>query len=280
MKGHSKSQHKASAQAQFSRWAKPLVAAALAEAGQARDADADPHKLRVALRRLRTLLWAWRPLVERDLAEHERAFLKWAAGVAGEARDWDIALMLLDDGSDKRLSDQKQTEMHDDLQAASTAAHASSREALDAADLSAALPDMLHRMNRALNTSPSRVPLDEFALARVKAARRTLKKRMRRAARAKRGDYAAWHAVRKAAKTLRYLLEFFAPVLPRRDARGMKSLKKIHERFGALNDAVASLALLERRAGVFADADVKRAAFIRLKKIRKARRRQAAKLLA
>ncbi|SDB90092.1 CHAD domain-containing protein [Paraburkholderia lycopersici] len=263
------------AQSQFASYAQPMVSEALARAASL---DPDPenlHKLRVALRRLRTLLWAWRPLLGCAFVEPRRALLKRAAAAAGEARDWDIAIALLeraDAESGSAFADER-------LAAARHAARERVRQTLSAIDLKHALRDMLHDANRELNTSAHRSPIRRLARERVKAARRTLGKRMRRAQEAKRSDYAPWHEVRKGAKRLRYLLEFFEPTLPRRESRGVKSLKKLQDRFGKLNDAVASEQLLAQHREVFADAANADAALAALKRERKHRFRAASKLL-
>jgi CHAD domain-containing protein len=106
------------------------------------------------------------------------------------------------------------------------------------------LRDSLHEANKALNTAPERTPLARFAKRRVDAAEKTLRKRMKHASNAKRSDYASFHEVRKAGKKVRYLLEFFEPVLGKKQLKGIKRLKRLQKRFGALNDVVASEALL------------------------------------
>ena len=56
----------APAEANFEAYAKPLAAAALGHAFALEDgSDAETlHKLRVALRRMRTMLWANRPILD------------------------------------------------------------------------------------------------------------------------------------------------------------------------------------------------------------------------
>ncbi|MCP3726316.1 CHAD domain-containing protein [Paraburkholderia sp. CNPSo 3272] len=258
------------AQSQFSRYAQPLVREALARVAALDTEPETMHQLRVALRRLRTLLWAWRPLLGRAKIEPQRAFLKRAAAAAGEVRDWDIAVALL--GTDGALA-------NGHLAPVRQAAREHARQTLSAADLKHTLRDMLHEVNRALNTSPRRTPLKRLARERVRVARRSLATRMQRARRAKRRDYAAWHEVRKGAKRLRYLLEFFGSILPRRENRRVKSLKKLQDRFGKLNDAVASERLVAQHREIFPDSAKADAALSALGRERKKRRRKAAKLL-
>lgn len=268
------------AQARFSGYAKPLVREALERAAHLEGGAEDFHKLRVALRRLRTLLWAYRPLLDEDFDARERAFLKRMATAAGDARNWDIAALLLDELDKRAEEGDGQQRPGERLQGARDEAREAAQAALEAGDLGHALRDMLRRVNRALNTSHSRrVPLRRFARKRVETAHRSLRKRMRRAEKVGKRDYTAWHDVRKGAKKLRYLLEFFGPELPRRQNKRVKPLKKIQQRFGALNDVVASEQLLADHREVLGDKDSADAALAALGKERKRRLRAAAKSL-
>ncbi|CAG9226045.1 Adenylate cyclase [Paraburkholderia tropica] len=261
------------AQTRFSTCSKPLVDEALQHAAHL-DAGADTlHKLRVALRRLRTLLWAWRPLLDREAVKIERAYLKRAGMAAGSARDWDIAMTLVHEYADAAAI------VGERMQAARTEARERARATLAATGLKSALREMLHAMNRELNTAHRRVPVKRFARERLRAAQRALKKRERRAKRAKRSDYAAWHDVRKAAKKLRYVLEFFSADLPRREVKRLKPLKRLQNRFGALNDAVSVAQLFDAHREVFADTASADATLAALARTRKRRMRRAAKLI-
>ncbi|WGS40338.1 CHAD domain-containing protein [Burkholderia sp. JSH-S8] len=62
------------------------------------DPQADPevfHKLRVALRRMRSLWWAYGPLLDKSDAANWRVQFKTLANTAGSTRDWDILQDLL-----------------------------------------------------------------------------------------------------------------------------------------------------------------------------------------
>jgi CHAD domain-containing protein len=93
------------AEAEFNKYATPLVHEAIA---QASTVDADPdaevlHKLRVALRRLRTLLWAYRPMLDKDFDNKQRAIYKFLGNAAGNTRDWDILIELLTELNEPEL---------------------------------------------------------------------------------------------------------------------------------------------------------------------------------
>ncbi|CAD6528244.1 CHAD domain-containing protein [Paraburkholderia metrosideri] len=264
-----------SAQAAFVSYAAPLVDHAIEFAAAVRG-DASPealHKLRVSLRRLRSLWWAFEPLLERGETTRERAVYKYLATAAGKTRDWDILIELLaHERSDP-------SDLTPTLQDARGAALATSRETLSNADVKHLLHDALSTTAKELNTSHERVSLRKFAEKRVDAAERSLKKRMKRARGAKRSNYVAFHNVRKAGKKVRYLLEFFEPVLKGARKRTLKRLKQIQKRFGTLNDVVASEQLLRDNQALLSGSANTRAALDWLELERKRRIRSAARLL-
>jgi CHAD domain-containing protein len=270
-----------SAQAAFASYAAPLVDEAIEHTNAVRE-DASPealHKLRVSLRRLRSVWWAFAPLLEKGESTRQRALYQFLATAAGKTRDWDILIELLT--SDDRGALGAAADLAPKLQGARGGAMATSRETLSNADVKHLLREALSSASKELNTSHERMPLRKFATQRVATSENSLKKRMKRARRAKRSNYAAFHNVRKAGKKLRYLLEFFGPVLSGGRKRTLKRLKQIQKRFGALNDVVASEMLLHENRALFdgagtGDTD---AALQWLKKERKRRMRAAAGLL-
>jgi CHAD domain-containing protein len=261
------------AESEFGAYASPLIHEAIE---QASTIDADPdaevlHKLRVALRRLRTLLWAYRPILDPDFDNQQRALYKFLANSAGNTRDWDILIEL--------LSDLKESELTDGLRQNRDAALKASRNTLSESRIKKVLQDALKEANKELNTAHQRTPLRKFAYKRVVSAEKQLSKRMKRASGRKRSDYAAFHEVRKAGKKVRYLLEFFEPLLGKKQRKGVKELKRLQKRFGALNDVVASRDLLQRNAGSFPNEGAVANAMQALKKEQKRRAKAAAKLL-
>lgn len=264
-----------SAQAAFVSYAAPLVDHAVEFARALRD-DPSPealHKLRVSLRRLRSLWWAFEPLLEKGETTRERAVYKYLGTAAGRTRDWDILIELL------AHEDSGAGELAPRLNDARGAALATSRETLSNADVKHLLHEALSATAKELNTSHERVLLRKFAEQRVAAAERSLKKRMKRARGARRSNYVAFHNVRKAGKKVRYLLEFFEPVLKGAHKRTLKRLKQIQKRFGALNDVVASEQLLRENGASISGAADTGAALDWLKTERKRRTRSAARLL-
>lgn len=264
-----------SAEAAFASYAAPLVDHAIEYAAAVRD-DASPealHQLRVSLRRLRSLWWAFEPLLDKGENTRQRALYKYLATAAGKTRDWDILIELIaQDDSGARAMRPKLEEVRGD-------ALATSRETLSNADVKHLLRDALTSATKELNTAHERVPLAKFVDKRVAVSERSLRKRMKRASHAKRANYASFHDVRKAGKKLRYLLEFFEPILHGSHKRILKRLKQIQQRFGALNDIVASEMLLRDNAALLAGSGDTDAALHWLEKERKRKMRSAAGLL-
>lgn len=264
-----------SAEVAFASYAAPLVDEAIEHANAVRE-DASPealHKLRVSLRRLRSLWWAFEPLLDKGENTRQRALYKYLATAAGKTRDWDILIELV--AQDERIA----REMAPKLQAARGGALTTSRETLSNADVKHLLQDALTSANKELNSAHERVPLQKFVDKRVAVSERSLKKRIKRASRAKRSNYTAFHDVRKAGKKVRYLLEFFEPVLSGSHRRILKRLKQIQKRFGTLNDIVASEMLLRDNAGLLAGSSDTGAVLDWFRKERKRRMRAAVRLL-
>jgi CHAD domain-containing protein len=71
---------------------------------------------------------------------------------------------------------------------------------------------------------------------------------MKRLLRDPNSGYAELHEVRIAAKKVRYLLEFFAPVIESGNGIGVVELTQIQDELGKLNDVVASESLLVTHA--------------------------------
>lgn len=261
------------AETHFATFADPLVKEAVTEAADLRNtADAEKlHKLRVALRRLRTLLWAYRSILDEQFDAQQRALFKFLANAAGNTRDWDILISLVEKSSDQKLIGAFKKQRDETAE--------KSIETLLGSKLERTLRDAVHEANRELNTSAVRTSLRKFAQKRVEVAQRQLKRRMRQASKADRSDYNSYHDVRKAGKKVRYLIEFFEPLLKKRHRKGLKDLKRLQKHFGALNDVVASRDLLTSHRASLPDGLDIDAALRALKKEQKRRIKSAAKLL-
>jgi CHAD domain-containing protein len=208
------------------------------------DSKADPevlHKLRVALRRMRSLWWAYEPLLDRKDAKFLRSEFKSLANAAGKTRDWDVLRDLLQAGESMQHSFTsllKSVDVHraDALCFSCTAiGNAGVERILESARVGA----------RYQLDSRATIPtLAEFAEDRVGSAEKALKKRVKRAVSQQDSGYAVLHEVRISGKRLRYLLEFFSPVLEGNHQATIERLTSVQDELGKLNDIVTSEALL------------------------------------
>lgn len=220
---------------------------------QATDADARRgvpeavHQARVATRRLRSSLRTYAPSFDADVARPLAGELRWLAASLGAARDADVIAALLDDVAAERGADA--TEVHRLLSdhLARLARHA--RTAL-ADDLGSWRAGRLREQLASLLVDPSAmvdadrpaadalVPPTEAAIAEVaRLHERALKEP---------DDLERWHAVRKAAKAVRYAVEAAPALLGGPGA--VRRWKAVTESFGAVQDAAVARGVLDARA--------------------------------
>lgn len=227
----------------FSSLAAPVVAEAVRRAREvATDCDAEAfHQLRVSFRKLRALYWAYSPYLGEEATAHATEEFKRLASVAGGTRDWDIAGDLLKAAQASRAS-------MGILVAAAKEKRAQavvhSQTMIKSDDVESFLNDVLLRAQNALESSCNDLPIRDFAEDRVRRAERALKKRSRYASRNETAHEEDLHDVRKAGKKLRYLLEFFQPVIKGGHDRTIKELTSVQNKLGQFNDIAASEMLI------------------------------------
>ncbi|WP_434716946.1 CHAD domain-containing protein [Paraburkholderia sp. A2RO-4L] len=263
------------AEAAFSDIASPIVDEAIK---QAKEIAGDPsaeglHQLRISMRRLRSLWWSYRPLLDMGENTRQRDLFRSLADSAGKARDYDILIELL------KLQQKDRETLPPEISDARQEALDNGRKVLSNPETKTLLLEALSQTSGALVARQGRQPLQVFSDGRVAASEKQLRKRVRRASKAKRSDVAAFHDVRKAGKKTRYLLELFGPVLSTGHRKTLKRLKKIQKRFGALNDVVASEKLLRDNAPLLAAIAEPERTLKWLRKERERRLRAAAVLL-
>ena len=200
------------------------------------------HQARVALRRLRSALSIFKPVVADEQFEHLAAELRWLAGSLGDARDLDVLV--------KRLGDTATD--------AVTAAHARAYEAALAALESQRTRDMMIELvqwvaagtwrQRPLDPAMVTERADAFAAETLGTLRRRIKRRGRHLAAI---DDAERHRVRILAKKLRYATGFFDTLFTGRKARRrykpfLKQLELLQEHLGELNDHATAPTLMTR----------------------------------
>ncbi|HEF5874636.1 TPA: CHAD domain-containing protein [Burkholderia cenocepacia] len=207
------------------------------------------HQMRVALRRLRTLIRFFPRFTDRQWKDTLGVDLRWLAALLGMVRDWDVfateslpALIAADGGG----SDWGGT--LDAARAQSTAARVELRQALHSARYARLTLGWLEWL--------SALALPAADGDDAPSLRRHATKRVRRLFGHLYGspsltslDTAARHQVRIDAKRLRYALEFFASLASRRTRNEtVKTLARVQSVLGEANDAMVALHHLEQLA--------------------------------
>ncbi|SAL33632.1 CHAD domain-containing protein [Caballeronia udeis] len=227
----------------FSSLATPVVAEAVRRARElATNCNAEEfHQLRVAFRKLRALYWAYSPYLGEEATAQAIEEFKRLAALAGGTRDWDIAGDLLKAAQTSRASMGLLVAAAREKRAQAVV---HSQTMIKSDDVEAFLNDVLLRAQATLESSCNELPIREFAEDRVRRAQRALKKRSRYASRHENTHEEDLHDVRKAGKKLRYLLEFFQPVIKDGHDRTIKELTSVQNKLGQFNDIAASETLI------------------------------------
>lgn len=202
------------------------------------------HKLRVALRRLRTLWWVFQPLLDRQDAKSHRGEFKSLAAAAGKTRDWDVLRALLSaaqssesfEGLIVRVDQQR------------SSALAFSNRIIGNAGVERIVEHSLQVAQNQIAAHAASMPLVEFATKRAGRAEVMLKKRIKRVVSNPNADYAELHEIRIAGKRLRYSLEFLSPVLDDHYLATIERLAQVQQQLGDLNDLVSGETLLREYA--------------------------------
>lgn len=201
------------------------------------------HQSRVALRRLRSALSLFKPMLGDQESERLKGELKWLASVLGEARNIDVL-----------LTEARGEEPRRRLTEARAAAYDAAFEALNSPRARALTLDFnewlacgAYLSNPATEEERSTAAAD-FAAKALDRQRRKIKKHGEALAKAN-DDHR--HRVRKDAKKLRYASEFFRSLFDdkkskRRHRRFLEVMEHLQDILGELNDMAMRPAILER----------------------------------
>lgn len=216
------------------------------------DATDAVHQMRVAMRRLRSALATYRPLLDRDVTEPLRDELKWLGQVLGAARDAEVMRARLTTSLDAEqpevvrgpvlaLVDRELGERY-------RLAHAESTQAMDSARYLAMLDRLDDLVADPPFTDPAASPTRSVLPGRVRHDWRRLKKRVKAVEEAEgEADRATrLHEVRKAAKRVRYAAEPLAGLYGKEAKRFIKAVKGIQSLLGEHQDSVVSRTHLTR----------------------------------
>lgn len=202
------------------------------------------HQARVAVRRLRSALTLFKPmLVEADVARFQDE-LRWLARLLGDARDLDVLIQRTKAG-----------QLHDKIDEVRGPVHARVVEALDSRRVRGMMIDFVEWLTLGAGKADAKMrqmrdePAEQFAAHRLQHFHRWVVKHGRRMTTL---DDQRRHEVRKKAKKLRYASEFFAELFAgtkkerRRYVRYIEVLEELQDELGALNDLVTMPSLLAR----------------------------------
>lgn len=213
------------------------------------------HQLRVALRRLRSALALFAPV----LADEHRDWLggeaKWLADALGSARDWDVFLAeLLAPVAAATPADPALAALADAARREQARGYDRAREALAAPRATRLLLDLGAWIEEGGWRHGVAGPAAKALDSPVRDFADTLLDRLYRKARKRGRGFAGLpaeerHRVRIALKKLRYAVEFFLALYPEKSGRRFrKALADLQDRLGHLNDVTVARALLDRLA--------------------------------
>ena len=209
------------------------------------------HQMRVAVRRARSAMSIFRPVVEADALDAVDSSLKALGGQLGPSRDWDVFAEETIPALREALAGDQRLER---LASAAFRRRRAHRAALDAylagADfrkLGIELAWFAAAQSWRVTTAATPLTLTAFGAA---VLRHRWKKLLGAGKRLEELDMPGLHAVRLRAKRARYAAEMFATVFPGKAAhRFIRRLSSLQQRLGVLNDGAVATDLLEELGG-------------------------------
>lgn len=204
------------------------------------------HQARVALRRLRSAIKLFAPVLPPGFVTAYGQTWQTLAGALGEARNWDVFLEETLPPIAAAFPDDKDIKR---LRKAALRKAQSARKSIIGLLAIDEYPRLLLEFTAAVYTVDQRlpIPLEEFADHQI--ARRTRKAR-KLAIRHADLTPADRHKMRIAFKKLRYTLEFFALLQPTRKLRPyLAALIRLQDELGLINDHITASALIEQELG-------------------------------
>jgi CHAD domain-containing protein len=214
-----------------------------------RDEPDAVHQMRVASRRLRSALQAFRPVIDGAVPAHLRAELQWLGQVLGEARDGEVLARhlqaLLDDTPAELVLGPVPAILTEQLAPRNAAARLKVLRALDSPRYLALLDELDGLLAEPPLTATAARPASALREPVAQSYRR-LRKRVRRARHLPPGATrdAAVHDARKAAKRARYAADAVAPVEGKPAIRFANCMKDIQTALGDNQDTVFARAAL------------------------------------
>ncbi len=199
------------------------------------------HRARVATRRLRSALGVYRPLVAREVTDPVRHELRWLARTLGDSRDLEVVherlCELLDEEPPLLVDGPVRARIIGTYSARQRQADEAVREALD----SRRHHDLLRALDLLVSDPPwtaaADLPARDVLVPQVLGEWKTLRRRVEAVPDAADRDH-AWHEARKAAKSLRYVVEALVPTWGADADRLAGAAKRMSSLLGERQDSV------------------------------------------
>jgi inorganic triphosphatase YgiF len=209
------------------------------------------HQMRVAIRRLRSALGLFSKIIPRASFESFAERLRDLGLTLGRIRDWDVFTTHTLAALSRDLGEETVSDIGLSARTLRTACRDRTQQALSAPGYTELLLSMgLWLKREDWRKPPTQIdgnalagPVTEFAAQQLKRRHRRL---LKTASNPSALNDEERHRVRIAAKKMRYAAEFLVPLYPAKAARRyIKSLAKLQEMLGELNDAVITRRLLD-----------------------------------
>lgn len=205
---------------------------------------ADPefvHQARVALRRLRSAIKLFAPVLPPEFVAVYGQLWKTLASTLGDARNWDVFLTETLPPIQAAFPDDRDVVR---LQKEATRRAAKARKSISALLATSEYPRLLLEFTAAVHAlkDTQTVSLSDFANRRIKSRTKSAHKLASQHATLTPSER---HQMRICFKKLRYTLDFFEPLLPKKHLKPyMAALARLQEELGLINDQVTAEELI------------------------------------
>lgn len=210
------------------------------------------HKLRVAARRLRSLLRAFAPVLDEQWARALRDELGWASDGMGSARDTEVFRERLDEHAEQLTADDREGALRGIAAWVDARLAAASADALATmrTDRYVRLLDQLVETARAPRFVDGSADADGEARAVLSGlARRPVRTFVKAVGRlGPESTSGEWHRARIRAKRARYAVDAVVPVMGKGTARRAAALARVTDVLGELHDSTVAQATLRELA--------------------------------
>ena len=195
------------------------------------------HQMRVAVRRLRSLLVLFQPMLERQATQRFEEELRRLGAVLGRARDWDV---FLDEALPAASHDGVPVDAVEALQGAAAeqrhAAHQDAKKAIAEPAFARFVLALRAWSQPGAGAIEERHADRSIAKVAPDLLDRLESKLGKRLDKADSDDVPSLHAVRKSAKKLRYGIEYFEGLYGKDAGKYLGRCNHLQKRLGALND--------------------------------------------